>query len=139
MVKHTLAKRKTKIAPVIETAPLKRHDKFYFKREPDSRQVLYVTLWYVDGSTDQLIITSPHMVWGEDIERQYLYIRMYLNKSFEDLGIIAYQGSISHLIGDQLQKPVGAFAKIDCSTLKPWKPDQFCEHENNRGSKVEAT
>ncbi len=30
-------------------------------RQPNRRQVLTVTLWYIDGTTDEMFITSPHI------------------------------------------------------------------------------
>ena len=89
-----------------------------------------ITLWYVDGTTDELIFTSPHIMFSEDIERQYIYMKMYLQKSFQDVGIVAFQGSILRIFkGELSEKPAITWAKVDCTQFKPFKPSQFCEHE----------
>ena len=126
----SLTKRTIKVQKTIDIMPIRYGSLLSFSREPGNRQVLCITLWYVDGTTDELITTSPHIQFSEDIERQYLYMRMYLQKSFQDVGIVAFQGSVSHIINGELSaKPAFTWAKVDCTQFKPFKPGQFCEHD----------
>ena len=104
------------------------NDFLSFKRTPDKIQILHIDLWYEDGSTGEINITSPHVALGEDLERQYIYMRMYLQKSARDLGVVAYRASVHRMVGDELRTS-WSWAKVDCTSIPPYKPGQFCEHE----------
>lgn len=87
-------------------------------------QILHIELWYADGSVRELNITSPMTSFGEDIERQYIYMRMYLRKTAIDLGIVAYQASIATSIPEGF-KIHTVWNKVDCTLIEPLKPGQF--------------
>lgn len=86
-----------------------------FKREPGKRQILSVTLFYADGSQDELNVSSPHIRFSEGIERQYIHIRRYLNESAADLGLVGYHAKMLFTDGEEIiQGP--QWARVDIET-----------------------
>lgn len=64
-------------------------------------QVLHVALQYADGSKGEINLTSPHIIWSEDIETQYLHLKKYIASQYKRLGVVSYQAYI------YAQKPDG--------------------------------
>ncbi|GAB4032822.1 hypothetical protein [Spirosoma gilvum] len=78
-------------------------------------QVMHIELWYVDGSKGEINITSPHIIWSEDVETQYYYMREYLKSQHDRLGIVRYRGHCYHNINGILKK-VFSYAAFDLIT-----------------------
>lgn len=91
------------------------------------QQILHIKTWYKDGSQREINITSPHVFAGEDLEVQYIYMKMYLRKMGSLLGITAYQGHIC-CVENGVPRIVGTFEKVDFSTIPPLNPGQYWEY-----------
>ncbi len=111
------------------TLPFNPGNLLAFARTPGKIQILHIDLWYAEGPPDEINITSPHVSLTEDLERQYIYMKGYLQKAAPDLGIVAYQASLCWVNPDGTLKKFGIYAKVDCSTIPTLKPGQYYENE----------
>ena len=78
-------------------------------------QVMHFELWYVDGSKGEINITSPHIIWSEDIENQHFFMQEYLKSQCQRLGIVKYRGHCYHNINGILKKAF-SYAAFDLIT-----------------------
>lgn len=81
-------------------------------------QVMHIELWYVDGTKGEINLTSPHIIWSEDIENQHYFMQEYLKSQCQRLGIVRYRGHCYHNI-DGILKKAFSYAPFDLITNRP--------------------
>lgn len=63
-------------------------------------QVLHIDLFYADGTTGIINVTSPGIIWGEDIETQWFHMRTYIKSQCERLGLVGYHAHAHQIDGE---------------------------------------
>jgi hypothetical protein len=100
---------------------------------PAATQLLHIQLFYEDGRSGEMNVTSPNPCSSEDIETQYVYLKRYLRKMGPLLGIVAYQANICYPRPDGSIKVLGTFPKVDCQQITPFAYDQYWENDQKGG------
>lgn len=81
-------------------------------------QVLHVHLWYADGTEGEINVTSPHIVWGDNVDTQWVHVRSYIKSLYDRLGIIKYQAHLYINAGGELNKAL-SYCPFDLILNKP--------------------
>ena len=74
------------------------------------RQILHIELWYADGTTDEINVLSPQIVWGHDIEVQWIHMKAYIHQEYERLGVIKYRAHCAEIVDGTIKKVWSWFA-----------------------------